>query len=81
MKKMKNAGISALAVVLMSTGLLFGMFQYHPAKATDPNDPVICRCGLIWGKGCKADNYGSRCNGYGDAFCTAYDSNCEPQTD
>lgn len=36
---------------------------------------VKCCCGLIWGEGCKADNYGSTCTTVTEQ-CWTYNSNC-----
>lgn len=36
---------------------------------------VHCRCGAVYGKGCKADNHGSTCTTVTEK-CWTYDSNC-----
>jgi hypothetical protein len=38
-------------------------------------DLVNCNCGLIWGTGCKADNYGATCWSGDD--CTQGANNCD----
>ena len=37
-----------------------------------------CNCGLLWGTGCKSDNYGSYCAPAGTATCWIWDANCAP---
>ena len=37
---------------------------------------VNCNCSLIYGSGCKADNYGASCNPSGTADCWNYSRNC-----
>jgi hypothetical protein len=37
-----------------------------------------CRCGLIWGDGCSASNYGNSCiPSSSTETCSSYDGNCE----
>lgn len=37
---------------------------------------VPCRCGLLWGSGCRANNYGCWCAPESATFCSIYDGNC-----
>ena len=37
---------------------------------------VSCYCGQVYGRGCKADNRGARCNPEGSSKCWEYDRNC-----
>ena len=37
---------------------------------------VTCRCGAVYGKGCRASNHGSTCAGGENAHCWDYDGNC-----
>lgn len=40
------------------------------------NDLVSCSCGLLWGSGCKRDNWGVDCATSGIADCSRYDGSC-----
>lgn len=72
MKNAKNVLLS-ISMLAMFMGLFVTGPFTHTAKASDV---VICNCGLIWGKGCKADNYGARCNGPEEAVCGLWNHNC-----
>jgi hypothetical protein len=46
----------------------------NTANAEGSGEPVSCRCGLMWGTGCKADNHGGTCTSGDD--CTLGSKNC-----
>lgn len=46
----------------------------NTANAEGGGDLVNCNCGLMWGTGCMADNYGATCAS-GDN-CSSGSSNC-----
>lgn len=50
------------------------IISINNASAEGGGDLVNCNCGLIWGKGCRADNYGATCAS-GDN-CQSGNSNC-----
>lgn len=37
---------------------------------------VTCRCGAVWGTGCKTSNHGGTCAGGENTHCWDYDGNC-----
>lgn len=47
----------------------------NSANAEGGGDLVNCNCGLIWGKSCRADNYGATCWSGDD--CTKGNKNCD----
>jgi hypothetical protein len=69
-------------LLAFAAGALFLIGNNVMADPTTPNpDPggevdYRCNCGFIWGKNCKANNYGAYCAPIGTAFCRDYDSNC-----
>ena len=54
------------------------VFGSDPGEGEEPGGEVDyrCRCGLIWGKNCKANNYGKLCAPIGTANCRDLDDNC-----
>jgi len=57
---------------------LMSLFSLTEAQAEISNPGVPCYCGATigFGKGCKADNAGKRCNPDGVSECWKYDRNC-----
>lgn len=47
------------------------------AQGEGEDGGVTCNCGFLWGSGCKADNYGARCNPNGSSNCWDYSKNCD----
>ena len=41
-----------------------------------PSDLFNCSCGLIWGSGCRRDNWGVDCATSDTALCSDFDGNC-----
>ena len=76
---MKNAKNVLLSISMLA--MFMGLFVTGPFTPTaKASDVVVCSCGLIWGKGCKADNWGARCNGLNSPSCSLWDGNCEDVT-
>jgi len=44
-------------------------------ESTGGGDKVNCNCGLLWGIGCKADNYGATC--WSGTHCEFGKGNCD----
>ena len=51
------------------------LIMFNSANAEGGGDLVNCNCGLLWGKKCRADNYGATCSSGDD--CTKGDKNCD----
>ncbi|MCX6327674.1 MAG: hypothetical protein NT144_13640 [Bacteroidia bacterium] len=88
MKKKVLFGLGALAILAMLTFnvsltkdsqngeiSLNSIETVAVAQAEDPPG-VNCNCPLLWGTGCKADNYGATCAPDGTTQCWLYDRNC-----
>ena len=41
-----------------------------------PSDLFNCSCGLIWGNGCRRDNWGVDCAESDTRLCSDFDGNC-----
>lgn len=41
-----------------------------------PSDLFNCSCGLIWGSGCRRDNWGVDCATSDTRLCSDFDGNC-----
>lgn len=73
----------ALLFAVFSMNAIHAFNGYNSNDETDNNCPtenravpkVECRCGLAWGKGCKADNSGSICTASTEE-CWTFDKNC-----
>ena len=46
------------------------------AANEDPSDLFNCICGLIWGSGCRRDNWGVDCATSDTRLCSDFDGNC-----
>ena len=57
-----------------STLVLAG-FQAFAADEK-PSDLFNCSCGLIWGNGCRRDNWGVDCAESDTRLCSDFDGNC-----
>lgn len=68
--------ILGFSLLLVSIGVFSSGIVAQTVVVPDQPDPVVCNCGLIWGTGCKADNYGARCNDINAVMCYQWDSNC-----
>lgn len=40
------------------------------------SDLLHCSCGLLWGSGCKRDNWGVGCAVNSETDCSKFDGNC-----
>jgi hypothetical protein len=65
--------ISATLFVAFATGSTLKS-NYAPKIARASSLSADCRCGLIWGSGCSASNYGNSC---ASSNCSGSDSECE----
>lgn len=57
-----------------STLLLAGFKAF--AANEKPSDLLNCSCGLIWGSGCRRDNWGVDCATSETILCSDFDGNC-----
>jgi len=73
MKKITLSLFSSLCVML----LIIFTVSTNNINANDQISKVDCKCGLIWGDGCSASNYGNSCAPEDASFCSPYDSNCD----
>ena len=89
---MKKKVIMAGAAVIMSAVVVAVGFNANTnSKMTDlmsanlealtqnednEEEPNRCRCGLLWGEGCRMDNWGRLCAPEGTWNCGPYQSNC-----
>lgn len=46
------------------------------AANEEPSDLFNCSCGLIWGSGCRRDNWGVDCATSDTRLCSDFDGNC-----
>ncbi len=72
--------LSLVLMCLMSLFFILMSFNLQADDAstgTDKNpSQMTCRCGAVYGKGCKADNHGAVCAPTGTGKCWEYDKNC-----
>ncbi|MDE5417937.1 hypothetical protein L3049_07945 [Labilibaculum sp. DW002] len=83
---LKNIGVVAIILLTVIASHTFtsseGQFSLDAIECVAMADGesggsgVSCYCGQTYGRGCKADNRGSRCNPEGSSDCWNYDRNC-----
>lgn len=87
---MKKKLLLAGAVALMAAAVVTGYSVYNKTNVPDLFNANVealasgegngsdfnCRCGLLWGDGCRSDNWGSKCAPSGAIYCSDYDGNC-----
>lgn len=61
---------------IISLSYFLSVQQAQAENGAGGGNGVNCRCGLIWGTGCRANNHGCQCGPEGTEFCWIYDSNC-----
>ena len=72
MEKKKMARALMLTAALAG-GITMAQSFYNEAHATGGS--ITCKCGLMWGTGCKSSNQGGTC-AETSTFCSVGQSNC-----
>ena len=57
-----------------ASSLVFSEFEALADKT--PSDLYNCSCGLLWGNGCRRDNWGVDCATSDTKLCSDFDGNC-----
>ncbi|HUN01211.1 MAG TPA: hypothetical protein PLS00_00030 [Niabella sp.] len=81
----KKKFFAIVASVLFSATLFTGFAMSEGSSVKGMLSPKVasayfsvnCRCGLLWGDGCSASNYGNGCAPDYATSCSTYNSNCE----
>lgn len=74
MKKLTLSILSSIFIML----LIVFTISTDNLNANTQYAGVECNCGLIWGDGCSAANYGNSCAPDEATDCNEYKGNCEP---